>query len=146
MCFIPMNLSQAYPTTNKSNVGSSLRLAPSPHAILFSQPSASAHAWSGSDCLNLAYFSNYFKFDHANSLTVPITSTNPPTASLRLSSHRDTSRSRARKATSPIRGLFRFGLRVSPAPPQRRRESQLAHLRCVDKFRRARGRKPESIP
>src|SRR2546421_2247563 len=124
MCFIPMNLSQAYPTTNKSNVGSSLRLAPSPHAILFSQPSASAHTWSSSDCLNLAYFSNYFKFDHANSLTVQLNAALPPTASPHQSSHRDTSQSPARTATSPIRELCQFESHASRELRLRRRESR----------------------
>src|SRR5438477_10692317 len=109
-----MNLGQAYPTTNKSNVGNSLQLTPSPHAILFPQPSAIAHARTGSDCLNLAYFSNYFKFDHAN-LTVPINAVPLPTALPRRSSRRDTSRLRERKATGPICGLVRFGLRASRA-------------------------------
>src|SRR5438128_6394150 len=61
-----MNLGQAYPTTNKSNVGNSLQLAPTPPGRIVSATEI-AHAWSGSDCLNLAYFSNYFKFDDANS-------------------------------------------------------------------------------
>ena|SRR5882724_5212996 len=59
-----MNLSQAYPITNQSDIGNSFQLAPPSLTVLLPQPSTIAHARTASDDLNLAYFSNYFKLYH----------------------------------------------------------------------------------